>query len=103
MARAMDEEKIVGVRVIEPAQIPMYPLESRRNLTIALGLVLGAGGGIGVAFLMHFLAGRLDTREDVERVLGLPVLASIAENQLKPAADAASIHDRRRREDALSG
>jgi uncharacterized protein involved in exopolysaccharide biosynthesis len=79
MVNARDAEKLVGVRVIESAQPPSTPLDSRSRLKILLGVLGGALAGIGTAFVLQFVRGRLETGEDVERVLGLPVLVSIAE------------------------
>ena len=74
---AMDAEKISAVRVIESAQPPVTPLDSKRNLKIVLG-ILGSGlGALALAFLLQFLGGSLDTAEDIERYVELPVLASI--------------------------
>jgi polysaccharide biosynthesis protein PslE len=80
---AMDAEKIAGVRVIEQAHTPMTPLKSKRNLKILLGVLFSGVGALGLAFVLHFLRGSLDTVEDVERALELPVLASIPRLQVK--------------------
>jgi capsular polysaccharide biosynthesis protein len=41
-----------------------------------LGLFLGAFGGLGLAFFLEYLDDSLETIEDVEEKLQLPVLAS---------------------------
>jgi len=74
---AMDEKSIANVRVIEPAVPPTSPMDTKRLLKIGLALLFGAAGGVALAFLLHFINGRVDTIEDVERSLDLPVLASI--------------------------
>ena len=74
---AMDAEKISAVRVIESAQTPVSPLDSKRNIKIILGILGSAFGAVVLAFLLQFLGRSLDTAEDVERYLDLPVLASI--------------------------
>ena len=84
LVNAMDAERIVNVRVIEPAEPPLDPIESGLNRKLLFGFAASALGGIGLAFAAHLLVGRLDTSEDVRRELGLPVLASIT--QLKPQA-----------------
>jgi polysaccharide biosynthesis protein PslE len=80
---AMDEEKIANVRVIEQAHVPLRPLDSKRNLKILLCILCSAIGAIILPFLLQFLSGSLDTAEDVERSLGLPVLASIPRLEAK--------------------
>lgn len=76
IAGAMDAERLVGVRVIERAQPPALPLPANRNRILLLGAALGLFGGLALAFVLHFLGRTVDTPEDVERLLDLPVLAS---------------------------
>jgi len=83
ISHAMDAKNIASVRVIDPAEPPSTPVDSKNLLKLALGLIFGGVGGIALAFLMHFISGRVDTIEDVERSLGLPVLASIPELEWK--------------------
>jgi uncharacterized protein involved in exopolysaccharide biosynthesis len=80
---AMDAEKIASIRVIEAAQAPRSPLNTKLNIKLLLGLLFGLVGGIALALFLEFLGGRLDTTEDVERYLELPVLASIPELRLR--------------------
>lgn len=77
IANAMETERIASVRVIEPAEVPSLPLPSKKRLVFAVGTVLSLVGGIVLAFVAQRLAGAIDTAQDVERHLGLPVLASI--------------------------
>ena len=83
ISSAMDAEKIASVRVIEPAEPPRRPLGSKARLRLVLGLIFGALGGIATAFLLQLTSGRLNTNDDVERYLELPVLASIPEFDVK--------------------
>ena len=46
-----------------------------------LGLLLGAFGGLGLAFFMEYLDDRLERPEQVVNALKLPVLASIPESK----------------------
>jgi uncharacterized protein involved in exopolysaccharide biosynthesis len=79
IAGAMDKERIVSVRVIEPARPPSRPMESRAERLLALGGLLGLAGGVALALLLQLWRGTLDTAEDVEKALHLPVLASICD------------------------
>jgi polysaccharide biosynthesis protein PslE len=80
---AMDAEKIASVRVIEQASVPLKPIDAKRKLKVLLGILFSGIGAIAIAFLLQFLGGSLDTAEEVERVLDLPVLASIPRLELK--------------------
>jgi uncharacterized protein involved in exopolysaccharide biosynthesis len=76
---AMDTEKITNVTQIQPAEVPLKPVEPRVLLNLVLGIFLGAFGGLGLAFFMEYLDEGLEKPEDVEDALGVPVLASIPE------------------------
>lgn len=76
---AMDNKKIANVSLIEPAFPPLKPVSPKVLLNIFIGILLGAFGGIGLGFFSEFLDDSLEKPEDVERVLQLPVLASIPE------------------------
>ena len=45
---------------------------------MAIGLVLGAMLGIGIAFLLEYLDTTVKDEKDVEDLLGLPVLGGIS-------------------------
>lgn len=77
IADAMDQARIASIKVVEAAHIPTRPEPNRLPLALALALILGTAGGVALAFLMESLAGTVDSPRDVERVLQLPVLASI--------------------------
>lgn len=64
-------------RIIDPANVPTRP-ESPDVMKIMLtGLIVGCGIGLGGAFTLEQLAGVFHKADDVENVLGLPVLATI--------------------------
>jgi uncharacterized protein involved in exopolysaccharide biosynthesis len=79
ISTVMDTEKITSIKLIEPALPPPYPLKSKQMVAVILALGVGLVGGIGLAFLIELLSDRAERREDVERLLGLPVLAVIPE------------------------
>jgi uncharacterized protein involved in exopolysaccharide biosynthesis len=79
IARAMDAQKITSVRVIEQARPPNSPIDSKRNSKMVLAIVGSAAAAIALAFVMHLVDRSLDTTDDVEKVLDLPVLAAIPE------------------------
>lgn len=77
ISSAMDAEKIASVRVVEPPRIPRVPIDSKTWLKIMAGILFGLLGGIALAFVAHAMNGRLETAEEVQRYLALPVLASV--------------------------
>jgi tyrosine-protein kinase Etk/Wzc len=66
-----------SVEIIDRAQIPASPVKPNTKKNLALGLVLGAMFGIGVAFLLDYLDRTIKDEDDVQDKLGLPVLGTI--------------------------
>jgi polysaccharide chain length determinant protein (PEP-CTERM system associated) len=64
-------------RIIEPANVPSRPESPDVMKIMLVGLLAGCGIGVGGAFVLEQLAGVFHKAEDVENVLGLPVLATI--------------------------
>lgn len=82
ISQAMDREKIASLKVIELARPPVTPLPPRRFLKLALALLFGVVGGIGLAAIIELRQGSFETVEDVESTLQIPVLASIPDYRL---------------------
>jgi uncharacterized protein involved in exopolysaccharide biosynthesis len=79
----LDESKITNVKVAEWAQPPLGPTGLRRNLFLVLGSGVAMIAAVGTAFGREFFDRSLGTPEEAERLLDLPVLASIPETKDK--------------------
>jgi polysaccharide biosynthesis transport protein len=64
-------------RVLERALTPLRPVRPRKVANIALSLFLGLLLGSCLAFLLESLDDRVTTPDEVDRLLGLPVLGYI--------------------------
>jgi capsular polysaccharide biosynthesis protein len=53
------------------------PIKPKPLLNIAIAMVVGLMAGVGIAFLLEFLDNTIKTEQEVEKLLGLPVLGSI--------------------------
>jgi tyrosine-protein kinase Etk/Wzc len=73
----MDRERIVSVKIIEPASVPVVPVKSKLERLALLSAPLGLLLGVAVAIGIQMLQGTLDTAMDAERATGLHVLASV--------------------------
>jgi capsular exopolysaccharide synthesis family protein len=64
-------------QVIEAAELPGVPSSPRHPINVALGVLVGLGFGIALAFVRERLDDRFRGRADVERVVGAPVMATV--------------------------
>ncbi len=76
-ARIAEAQKSGNIRVIEPPELPIYPVRPRKKLNILIGLVVGLIVGSIVIFVMESLDTNLKTSEDVAKFTQLSVLANI--------------------------
>lgn len=65
------------VKIMDEAQVPKNPVSPRTSLNIIIAGFLGLMASLGVIFLIEYLDNTIKTEEDVEKYLGLTVLASI--------------------------
>ncbi len=77
ISRAMDADKVSNLSIIQPATMHLDPIKPNKTLNLSLGFFLAIFGGITLAFLLEYNDDSLKTKEDVEKRLGLPVLASV--------------------------
>jgi uncharacterized protein involved in exopolysaccharide biosynthesis len=81
ISNAMDTQKIANISVVEPALPPMKHVKPKRLLNVILSLFLGGMAGLAAAFFSEYMSHTFNSREDVGKYLGLPVLASIPETK----------------------
>jgi succinoglycan biosynthesis transport protein ExoP len=77
ISAAMDQQKIVNVSIAQPAQRPLKPVAPRKALNLLLGVLLGALGGLGLAFVTEYFDHSLTTGRDLELRVGIPLLGAI--------------------------
>jgi capsular exopolysaccharide synthesis family protein len=69
--------KLIEVDVVEPAIVPDGPSWPRTKRTLAVAVVAGALLGAGLALLRDRLDGRLRSIEEIQTVIGLPILGVV--------------------------
>ncbi|MGD0963065.1 MAG: polysaccharide biosynthesis tyrosine autokinase [Candidatus Acidiferrales bacterium] len=70
-----------NIRIVDTAVPPTKPVSPRPVLNLGLALLLGLGGGVGIAFLQERLDNTLKTSDDIERILRVPALALIPDRE----------------------
>ncbi len=73
-AQVSSTSRASNIHIVDSAEVPAHPVKPRVPLNLALGIFLGAGLGIGLAFFQEYLDKTLKTSDDVERLLRLPSL-----------------------------
>jgi succinoglycan biosynthesis transport protein ExoP len=66
-----------NLRVVDRADNPLQPDATKGTRTLFLSLMVGLLGGVGLAFLRHYLDNTLRTPEDIGRFLRLPTLGMV--------------------------
>jgi capsular polysaccharide biosynthesis protein len=54
------------------------PIKPRPLLNVAIAIVVGLMAGIGIAFLLEYFNNTIKNEQDIEKILGLPILGVIA-------------------------
>lgn len=65
------------VRVIDPARLPTVPVSPRPLLNLAVAVFMGLFVGVGVALVLELLNTSVRNEEELESLLGAPVLGRI--------------------------
>jgi capsular exopolysaccharide synthesis family protein len=76
-SRGTRAERDYTVALIGPAGVPGSPDTLGRNLLVVLGVIVGLGGGVAVAFLLENMDTALHSTETIEAVTGLATLGMI--------------------------
>ena len=66
-----------NIRVIDSARVPLAPSSPDIPRNLAIGLILGLCGGVGLAFLLESLDNTVRTPEQAEIASGLPSLGVV--------------------------
>jgi succinoglycan biosynthesis transport protein ExoP len=75
--RVTEQMQISDIWRIDPAALPKVPVKPRKTLNTAIAGILGVFVGVAAAFIVEGTDVSLKSAEEVEAVLGLPVLATI--------------------------
>ncbi|MGE0641522.1 MAG: GumC family protein [Thermoanaerobaculia bacterium] len=66
-----------NVRIVDRALVPGGPFRPSLQRSLTMGIGAGLLAGIGLVFLLHYMDRTIKSTDEVERLLGLPVLAVV--------------------------
>jgi capsular exopolysaccharide synthesis family protein len=66
-----------NITVVDKAKVPKFPIKPNLMLNLMMAICVGLGLGVGLALLLEYLDDTIKGPEDMEKLLGLPVLGVI--------------------------
>lgn len=70
-------KKVDNVQMLDEAQLPARPDSPKPLLNIAIALFIGLMLSVGVVFLIEYLDNTVKSAEEIEKLIGLPVIGVI--------------------------
>ena len=68
-----------NVQVIEAPQVPSVPISPNKKLNIIIGFIIGLVLSVGIIFLLEYLDNSIKSADELEYLLGIPVIGIIPE------------------------
>jgi tyrosine-protein kinase Etk/Wzc len=81
--RVVKSGTIGNVRIVDQVRVPHRPSRPRAAAVLAIGLLLGLGGGIAAAMARRALDQRAEHPEEIEASTGIPVTATVPHSLLQ--------------------
>lgn len=69
-----------NVKIIESVKMPETPVSPNKMMNIAIAFLLGLMISVGLAFLLEFMDNTFKTKEQLEQILGIPVIGTIPDD-----------------------
>jgi len=74
-------KKVDSVSIVDPAVTPDKPVKPNKKLNVLIAFVVGLMASVGLIFLLEYMDNTVKTSDDVEKLLGIPVLGVIPNYQ----------------------
>jgi capsular exopolysaccharide synthesis family protein len=84
LARLNESLRANSITILSPAQIPDQPSNPVGIEQIALSIILGILGGIGLALAMENMETRIHSVQQLEHITNLPVLGVVSRRLIQP-------------------
>ncbi len=85
-SRLKDVDSSTNIRIMERALPPTAPFKPRTKFNLMIGFFFGLMLGVGGALFLDYLDNTISTSGDLERLVSLPILASIPRHGGKGAS-----------------
>jgi len=70
-------KKVDSVSIVDSAVTPTNPVKPNKKLNVLIAFVVGLMASVGLVFLLEYFDNTIKTSNDVENLLGIPVLGVI--------------------------
>jgi capsular polysaccharide biosynthesis protein len=70
-----------SIEILDQPELPENPVSPNKKLNVAIAFFLGLMVSIGLVFVIEYMDNTVKTKEDVEKILGLPVIGLIPEHE----------------------
>ena len=70
----------VNVKIIESVKMPEKPTSPNKKMNIGIAFLLGLMISVGLAFLLEFMDNTFKTKEQLQEILGIPVIGTIPDD-----------------------
>lgn len=69
-----------NVKIVEEVKIPENPVSPNKKMYVAIAFLLGLVISVGLSFLLEFMNNTINTKEQLEQILGIPVIGAIPDD-----------------------
>lgn len=69
-----------NVQIIENVKMPEGPVSPNKKMYIIIAFLLGLMVSVGLSFLLEFMNNTVKTKEQLEQLLGIPVIGAIPDD-----------------------
>lgn len=66
-----------NVKILEDIKVPDSPVSPNKSMYIAIAVLVGLMISIGLSFLLEFMDNTVNTKEELEQILGIPAIGAI--------------------------
>ncbi|MBU1633878.1 GumC family protein, partial [bacterium] len=85
-SRITEASKISNIRIVDPATPPEKPIKPKKKMNLLLGMFMGIGLGVGIAFVKEYMDHSVRSSEDLDK-LGLTTISIVPKIDIKSSME----------------